>query len=513
MRWLTMMESNLEEAQALLKQYKMFSKALNFIDDHNDKMDVCSEMDKLENKILYLTNISYEKELEKISSEKASFLKDERLKLQRLVDIISSRIDYINLSLKRHKLSTGNALTACKVKDEDRLAEYKNNIRIIDKYRENLKNRSDLIADVKDLEIKISSAMDRMESNKKANLQLEKKMISFLSRVFADYNCKELLERRKEINLAYEELGYSLNKARENAKTAKLSNSTDIIKECDNMLSSITLEYEKYKEKKYILELVDLYDLEVADYNALLEKREKMNDILKNISSSDIYKDIESELKKQYNTIRLEQQDIDTYNALCEEKDRKVDIIETIEKENTSDEFKNVLGEFLEKEKKYREALYLEQQKKEYAERQKKLLRDKEIQEERNRRQKMIEEERNKDIEKRTRELLKAKQKSDVLENTMKQREVPVSRVQKNSNIKWDNEAKPINSVPTKQPEKMDKMPEVPKVSVTTGGIPKIKNDNLVSKPDVMNDDTFFSSKERQELTSSINNDKEKSWF
>lgn len=500
MRWFSMRGNNLDEAQGLLKQYKMFLKALNFINDSNDKLDICSEMNKLELDILDLTNISYEQEVGKILIESTSFIKEERLKLQRLVDIITSRINYVNMALKRHKLSTGNELGPYRVKGEDKLDEYKNNIRIIDKYRENLKNRVTLVNDIKTLEVKISSAMDRIEANKKANRQLEKKMITLLSKVFEEYNCKDLLERRKEINLAYEELGYSLEKARENVRVAKLGNSTDIILECDNMLSSITLEYEKYKEKKYILELIDMYDTEAIDYSDLLEKRERINDILKNISNSDIYREINEELKKQYNTIKLEQQDIDTYDSLCEEKKRKSDTIEEIDRENNSEEFNSVLGEFLENEKRYREALYLEQQKKEYAERQKKMLRDKEIQEERNRRQKLIEEERNKDIEKRTKELLKEKQNPVIDSGKLKGTSNLIEKSDGNRGNLSD-----INS-------RIEKNKDFERrYSDTNLEMPDIKNDTYNKV--IQDDDTFFSRRELEDLNSDKDGKKESSWF
>lgn len=476
-----MMENNLEEAQALLKQYKMFSKALNFINDNEDKNDIKNEMDKLEQKILELTNISYEKQLDKILSEKTSFLKEERLKLQRLVDIINSRIDYVNLALKRHKLSTGNLLATQSIKGEELLSQYKNNIKIIDKYKENLRNKADLTNDIKDLDLKVSSALDRIESNKKTNALLEKKMMSLLEKTFNTYDCSELLERRKEIDLAYEELGISLDKARDNVKKAKLGNSADIIKECDNMLSSITLEYENYKEKKYILELIDIYDEEVSDYDSLFIKREKINDILKNISNSKIYDSINTELKNQFNTIRLEKQDVDTYNSLCNDRKKKQELIEEINKENSSEEFKNVLSEFLLNEKKYREELYLEQQKREYAERQKKMLKDKEIQEERNKRQKLIEEEKSKDIAKTTRQLLMEKKKTTE-DIQMKKVETPITRVAKNSNI-------------------LNKEQTIEKTRETSKEIPR----------KTIEDDTFFNNKEMQELSTSLSD--KGSWF
>ena len=48
---------------------------------------------------------------------------------------------------------------------------------------------------------------------------------SILKETFEKYNLYELKERTKEIDLAYTELGYSLEKAKENARLARNSNS------------------------------------------------------------------------------------------------------------------------------------------------------------------------------------------------------------------------------------------------------------------------------------------------
>lgn len=481
-----MNENVIDEAQNYVKQYKMFLKALNFIDNNNDREDICSEMDKLELKILNLTNISYEEELKKIQKEKTTFLKEERLKLQRLVDLIDSRIDYVKTSLEKHRISTGNYLEHYNTKGEEEISKYKNDINIIDKYRENIQNRLTFANDIKNLEVKISSANDRIESNKRTNQQLERRMITLLKKVFEEYNCEELEERREEINLAYEELGYSLAKAKENVRKAKLGNSTDIIMECDNMLSSITLEYEKYKEKKYILELMDIYDKEVHDYDELLEKRETIDRILDNITNSQLYEDICEELAKQYNTIKLEQQDLDTFNSIYEEKSRKEESIEEIDEENNSEEFRAVLGKYIENERKYKEAIYLEEQKREYAERQKKILREREIQEERNRRQKLLEAERNKDIERMTKELLE-KKKNPVLDKN-KSKEFTI-KLNKDNNLKLSSNSFKKN---------------------TNSQDNRFKEDYSMPK---LEEEPFFSHKEIEDLNSDFEDKKESSWF
>ncbi len=486
-----MNENSIDEAQNYVKQYKMFQKALNFIDNNNDKEDICSEMDKLEFKILNLTNILYEEELKKIQREKTTFLKEERLKLQRLVDLISSRINYVDTALKKHRQFTGNNLEHYTTKGENEILEYKNNIEIIDKYRDNIQNRLKFSNDIKNLDVKISSANDRIESNKKNNQQLERRMISLLKKVFEEYNCKELEERREEINLAYKELGYSLEKAKENVRKAKIGNSTDIIMECDNMLSSITLEYEKYKEKKYILELMDIYDKEASEYEELLEKRETINNILENITNSEIYEYIHEELFKQYNTIKLEQQDIDTYNSLYEERKNKLETIEEIDRENRSEKFEEVLGKYIENERKYKEAIYLEEQKREYAERQKKLLREKEIQEERNRRQKLLEAERNKDIEKMTKELLEKKKNPVLDENKSKDFSI---KINKGNDLK-------LSSSPLKKKTSLPENKFKEDYSMPSLNTPKLE------------EESFFSHKEITDLNSDSGNKKESSWF
>ena len=127
--------------------------------------------------------------------------------------------------------------------------------------------------------------------------------------------------------------------------------------ECDNMLSSITLEYERYKEKKLILNLMEFYKDSVSDYESLLAKREKLNSILSGIVSSDLYLEIGEELNKEYADIKLEQQDLATLNSLEEEQEKKLKMLEDIKNENDSDRFKGVLAHLLENEKKHQEIL------------------------------------------------------------------------------------------------------------------------------------------------------------
>ena len=68
-----------------------------------------------------------------------------------------------------------------------------------------------------------------------------------------------------------------------------------------------------YNEELNILKLIDIYDKMTSSYEELLTKREKIDEIFKNIDESELYKRLYDELSKQYNTIKLEQRDIETY--------------------------------------------------------------------------------------------------------------------------------------------------------------------------------------------------------
>ena len=90
-------------------------------------------------------------------------------------------------------------------------------------------------------------------------------MINMLNRVFDKLGLYKLTEEKDKIEEEFNELEFSLGKAKENVKKSKLSGNDELIIECDSLLSSITLEYEKVKEKKYTLRLMEVYDVVILD--------------------------------------------------------------------------------------------------------------------------------------------------------------------------------------------------------------------------------------------------------
>ena len=327
----------------LLKQYDMFSKSLNFITDLKQKKDICDQMTKIIQNVLEQTNVIYEEKYKKVSDGSVYLMDEEKNRLLELINLINERRVYVNNQIANNKDLTGITLNSGVVLGEDKIEDYKAQVKIIDKYKNNVRMEGILKEEIQTLETNIKKANDKINNNKNLNKQLEDKMIRIIDDAMTKLSLYELQEREKEIDLAYTELGYSLEKAKENAKIARRDYSEEIIIECDNMLASITLEYERYKEKKLILKLIYLYKQPVANYSELLNKREEINNILININSSELYSMIGHELNKEYATIKLEGQDIATLKSLIEERENKKQLINDIYNENNSQEYKNLL--------------------------------------------------------------------------------------------------------------------------------------------------------------------------
>lgn len=401
-----MIEYANESVIKLLKQYDMFSKSLKYTSDLKQKNDICDEMTKIIQTVLEITNTIYEEKFKKVENRSVYLMSEERTRLLELINLINERRAYVNNQVVSNKELTGIGMDVGTILGENKLEEYKQQVKIIERYKNNIKLEGVLKEEIKILDSSIKKANDKIKNNENLNNQLEERMTHILENAFKKLSLYELKERKKEIDLAYTELGYSLEKAKENAKIARRDCSEEIILECDNMLASITLEYERYKEKKLILSLIDIYKKPVSNYQEILNKREEINNVLMNIPSSDLYALIGAELNKEYATIKLEQQDVATLKSLVEEKDIKSSNLEDIIEENNSKELKGLLANLLENEKRYQEKLLLEKQKQEQERLEQERLEEEKRQKEIAKRQQALEEERKKEIERRTKELL-----------------------------------------------------------------------------------------------------------
>ncbi len=440
-----MIEYANESIIKLLKQYDMLSKTLKITTDLKQKNDICYQMTKIIQNVLETTNAIYEEKYTTVAKRSVYLMDEEKNRLLELINLINERRVYVNNQIINNKEITGINLDTGMILGEDKIEEYKSQVKIIERYKNNIRLEGVLKEEIVSLDMAIKKANEKINHNHSLNKQLEEKMIKLLENAFTKLSLYELQEREKEIDLAYTELGYSLEKAKENAKIARRDCTEEIILECDNMLASITLEYERYKEKKLILKLIYSFKNPVNNYEELLNKREEINNILTNITSSELYSIVGNELNKQYATVKLEKQDVATLKSLMEERDIKTQTLKEIKQENSSDEFKGLLANLLENEKRHQERLMLEKKREE----QKRIEREKEEEqrklEEMAKRQKALEEERKKEIERRTKQLLVEK-KNPVLmptrEQPFKEETLEKKEMTKENNIKTESPVK-----------------------------------------------------------------------
>lgn len=453
-----MIEYANESVTRAIKQYDMLSRSLKFTTDQKQKQDICYQMTRIIENILQMTNTIYEEKYTKIASRSTYLMDEEKNRLLELINLINERRAYINNQVTSNLELTGISLDSIGILGLDKIEEYKEQVKIIEKYQNNIKQDRILKEEIASLDISIKKANSKINTNKNLNRQLESRMISILEKAFKKLALYELQEREKEINLAYTELGYSLEQAKENAKVARKDCTPEIILECDNLLASTTLEYERYKEKKLILKLIEIYKTPVNDYEELLKKREEINTILSGIVSSELYLEVGNELNKQYATIKLEQQDVATLESLIEEKDNKTRQLENINKENNSEQFKGILATLLENEKKYQEQLIQEKNRQEEERRAKEIEEEKRKQQEIVRRQKALEEERKKEIEERTKQLLVEK-KNPILFGTKEEKSNPTNQNSSNTSASKKEFKANKPSAPTKATERSFKEP------------------------------------------------------
>lgn len=417
-----------------LKQYDMFLNSLELTSDNLQRERICDQLDKIEKQILLETNTEYEEEYMTLISEEPKLFSEEKARLRSIISLIENRKKYLEERKLKHKKITGSLVELTTFLGEDKLLDFKNRLRIIEKYEDNKAKQEKIIREMKSLDIKISEASRNVKANTRLNDSLENKMIKKVGDALEELDLYSLVEQKNDITMKQETLKYALDMAKDNLKKARSLGDASTILDCDSMLSEITIEYSKYNEELNILKLIDIYDKTVSSYDELLSKREKMDNILKNISESELYGKINDELSKQYNTIKLEKRDIETYESLKNEREIKNKTLYDIDEENNSKEFKLVLSELIRNEDRIKEEKIRLAKRNEFNERQKRIAEEQKIEAARVRRQKLIEEARLKEQLEST-ERLKKLQEETVISPIKEEKE-------KEENLKISNPLK-----------------------------------------------------------------------
>ncbi len=426
-----------------LKQYDMFLNSLKLTKDDIQKERICDQLDKIEKQILLDTNSEYEEEYLMLLSKKTRYIEEEKTRLRNIITLINDRKDYLNKRKNDHKKITGSLVELTSFLGEDKLDTYEKRLSIIEKYEENKAKQEKIIREMKILDVKISEASRNVKANTRLNESLEKKMITLVGSSLEKQGLYRLMDKKEDILRKHAEFKYAVSLAKENLKTANELSDSEYILECNNILNDVNMLYTRYNEDVNIINLINIYDKKTANYDELLDKRNTIDNILKNITGTELYKNISSELFKQYNTIKLESNDIKNYEYLKEEREKRNKLLYEIDEENNSKEFKNVLEELIKNENRQKEEQIKKARHEEQVERQKKIAEEQKIEAARVRRQKLIEE-------------AKLKEQLEVAEKMKKLQDETV--IKKNNDKKINTSSEYDNILPKESDVKEDRV-------------------------------------------------------
>lgn len=194
-----MIEYANESVIKLLKQYDMFSKSLKYTSDLKQKNDICDEMTKIIQTVLEITNTIYEEKFKKVENRSVYLMSEERTRLLELINLINERRAYVNNQVVSNKELTGIGIDVGTILGENKLEEYKQQVKIIERYKNNIKLEGVLKEEIKSLDSSIKKANEKIKNNEKLNNQLEERMTHILENAFKKLSLYELKERKKKL--------------------------------------------------------------------------------------------------------------------------------------------------------------------------------------------------------------------------------------------------------------------------------------------------------------------------
>ena len=153
----------------LQKQYDMLVKSLNFTKDSVEKDNINNELNRIEKDIIDTTEEIYIEEYNKLNDQKTSLLKEEKDRLVSLIELIENRRKYVTEQIENHKKNVLLDFDMPEIKGQDKIGEFQKRIKIIDKYRQNIRLKEKLQKEIETLKENIAKSDSKIKANDKIN--------------------------------------------------------------------------------------------------------------------------------------------------------------------------------------------------------------------------------------------------------------------------------------------------------------------------------------------------------
>ena len=289
-------------------------------------------------------------------------LEEEEKKLSVLVDYIGGRVEQRISLLSDFSNVTGYDLTNLPpIKYYDKLDGYKERLKYIREYLNNIEEIKELDKKITDAEKNLKEAYLNKATAEDYNSRNEEILLNkfenlFKSTILKDINEENISEKVEEISLSVEESKKSLDIFTKSFATLTGSGiSYEEEEEYKSYVENAREVYYMNKEQEYILKIYQYLLKSQIEYNTILEKREAINQLLYErmdlrkelkIKDADPLNNLYDLLERQFEDIKHQKDNIELIDSLTEDINKYKEALNELEVDNQKVEILALLREF-----------------------------------------------------------------------------------------------------------------------------------------------------------------------
>ena len=289
-------------------------------------------------------------------------LEEEEKKLSILVDYIGGRVEQRISLLSDFSNVTGyDLMNLPPIKYYDKLDDYKERLKYIREYLNNTEEIKELDKKIEENEKKLKEAYLNKATAEEYNTRNEEILLNKFENILKTTNLSEVNETNIEQKLSsVDNAVLDSQKSLDifNKSFATLSGSGISVEEEQEYKSYVENAKEVFytnKEQQYLLEIYQYLLKNETEYNAILEKREKINKILSErlslrkeleVKDSDILNNLYDLLERQYEDIKHQKNNIETIDNLTDSIEKYKEKLNDLEIDNQKVEILALLREF-----------------------------------------------------------------------------------------------------------------------------------------------------------------------
>ena len=289
-------------------------------------------------------------------------IEEEEKKLSVLVDYIGGRVEQRISLLSDFSNVTGYDLTNLPpIKYYDKLDGYKERLKYIREYLNNIEEIKELDKKITDAEKKLKEAYLNKATAEDYNSRNEEILLNkfenlFKSTILTNINEENISEKVEEISLSAEESKKSLDIFTKSFATLTGSGiSYEEEEEYKSYVENAREVYYMNKEQEYILKIYQYLLKSQIEYSTILEKREAINQLLYErmdlrkelkIKDADPLNNLYDLLERQFEDIKHQKDNIELIDSLTEDINKYKEALNELEVDNQKVEILALLREF-----------------------------------------------------------------------------------------------------------------------------------------------------------------------